>query len=92
MEPDNQEETTLAQHPAMIIIKLERKETLQQSRREHHIVNGPCRELAYAQRACVFSVGKMADRCLAIKGGSAQSQQRNSSRENATNCLTFVAR
>ena len=59
---ENQEDTTLArplQNSAMIIVKLERKEILRQSRREYHI--DPCRELAYAQCACVFSIGKMAD-------------------------------
>ena len=71
MEADNQEDITLArplQHLAMIIIKLEHKESLWQSRRECHIVNGPCRELQYAQCACVFSIGKMADPMYGLQG------------------------
>ena len=64
MEAYKQEDTQLwldLSNPTMIIIKLESKESLRQSRREHHIVHGQTGELAYEQCACVFSVGKMAD-------------------------------
>ena len=64
MEVDNQEDTQLwldLSNPRMIIVKLESKESLRQSRREQHIVNGRTPELAYDQCACVFSVGNMAD-------------------------------
>ena len=74
----------------MIIVKLERQGSLRQSRRKHqnlHIL--PYRTCELTMR--VFSVGKMAD---AIYGhqGRKRSLYRNSFRENATNCLTFVAR
>ena len=93
MKADNQEDTQLSldlSNPAMIIVKLKRKESLRQSCGKHHIVNGstPERELAYAQCACVFFAGKMADR---IQGREHLISATEQFQKNATNFLTFVA-
>ena len=73
------------QHSAMIIVKLERKEILRQSRRELHSVNEK-----YAQCACMFSVGKMADTMYGHQGRERSISETEQFQENATNFLTFV--
>ena len=83
MEADNQEDTTLAR-PLQPYRKVRKQGELRQLRREHHTMSGRTQQLAYEQCTCVFSVGIWPTHCMAIKGGSARSLQRNSFRKNAT--------